>query len=256
MASEGAPADERAGVPDERAGAPEDVGETHLRGRTPAGPLRRWSEALVVAFLIVTFVVTTVGIEGRSMEPSLLDGERALVPRYETWAVRLGAHAWRSGDVVYFRAPGDTPRNLLERVLGGPFVIKRIVAVGGQTVALEHGRLIVDGEPSDHDAAGTPFGSFTMAPSPVPADHLYVLGDNRTPLASRDSRAFGAVPTATVAGRAAWVIWPPLRTTSDGGWALNVRRLPRSRRHRSHRHRSRGSAQDRRPSTTAVAAAV
>ena len=187
------------------------------------------------------------------MEPTLRDGERALVPRYETWAVRLGAHAWRSGDVVYFRAPGDTPRNLLERVLGGPFVIKRIVAVGGQTVALEHGRLIVDGEPSEHAVAGAPFGSFTMEPSPVPADSVYVLGDNRTPLASRDSRAFGAVPTAAVAGRAAWVIWPPVRSAPAGGWAWNVRRLPRLRRRRP---RAGTQGQRRSASATAVAAAV
>lgn len=244
MPSEGAPPDERA-EPSERAR------ETRAPERDQPGTLRRWGEALVVAFLIVTFVVTTVGIEGRSMEPSLRDGERALVPRYETWAVRLGAHVWRSGDVVYFRAPGDTPRNLLERVLGGPFVIKRIVAVGGQTVALEHGRLLVDGEPSDHVVGDAPFGSFTMAATPVPADHLYVLGDNRTPLASRDSRAFGAVPTDDVAGRAAWVIWPPLRPTPDGGWALNVRRVPRLR-----RARRRVPVGRRCPSATALAAAV
>lgn len=183
-----------------------------------------------MAFLIVTFVVTTVGIEGRSMEPSLRDGERALVPRYETWAARLGAREWTVGDVVYFRAPGDSPRNVVERVLGGPFVIKRVVAVGGQTVALEHGRLVVDGAPSDRDWGDAPFGTFSMEPLPVPADHVYVLGDNRTPLASRDSRAFGAVPSASIAGRAAWVVWPPLRRTQEGGWAWNVRRIPRLRR--------------------------
>jgi signal peptidase I len=241
--SEGGPPDDRVG-PLERVEPPPPV-------RARPGTLRRWSEALVVAFLIVTFVATTVGIEGRSMEPSLRDGERALVPRYETWAARLSMRPWRSGDVVYFRAPGDSPRNLLERVLGGPFVIKRIVAVGGQTVALEHGRLLVDGEPSEHAPNGAPFGTFTMAPLPVPADHVYVLGDNRTPLASRDSRAFGAVPTADVAGRAAWVIWPPLRSTPAGGWAWNVRRVPRLRRSRAH-----ALGRRRGPSAPALAAAV
>jgi len=239
-------------LPFERAGSPErDDDPTSRRTRTGAGPLRRWGEALVVAFLIVTFVVTTVGIEGRSMEPSLRDGERALVPRYETWAVRFGMRAWRNGDVVYFRAPGDSPRNLLERVLGGPFVIKRIVAVGSQTVALEQGRLIVDGVPSDDASSGAPFGSFTMAPLPVPADHVYVVGDNRSPLASRDSRAFGTVPTADVAGRAAWVIWPPVRSTPAGGWAWNVRRVPRL-----HRRRGPDPARPRWASAAAFAAAV
>ncbi len=198
--------------------------------RERGGPLRRWAEALVVAVIFVTFGATTVGIEGRSMEPTLRDGERALVPRYETWSVRLGAGAWDPGDVVYFRAPGDAPRNVLERVLGGPFVIKRVVAVDGQEVALEQGRLLVDGRPSDDPVArDAPFGSFTMGPTRVPPEHVFVLGDNRTPLASRDSRAFGPVPVANVAGRAAWVIWPPLRRGADGAWSWNVRRIPRSR---------------------------
>lgn len=200
------------------------------RRRERGGVLRRWAEALVIAVLVVTFGATTVGIEGRSMEPTLRDGERALVPRYETWSVRFGLRAWERGDVVYFRAPGDTPRNVVEGLLGGPFVIKRVVAVGGEEIALEQGRLLVDGRPSDDPIAqAAPFGSFTMAPTRVPAGHVFVLGDNRMPLASRDSRAFGPVPVADVAGRAAWVIWPPLRRGSDGAWAWNVRRVPRRR---------------------------
>lgn len=198
--------------------------------RREASWLRRWAEALVIAFLVVTFVATTVGIEGNSMTPTLLDGERTLVPRYETWAVRLGLRAWRVDDVVYFRAPGDAPRTLLERLTGGPYVIKRVVATGGQSVAFERGRLLVDGAPV-HTPSGLahPFGTITRSETLVPEGQLYVLGDDRSPLGSRDSRAFGPVPVASVAGRAAWVVWPPLRRDAAGQWHLNVRRVPRRR---------------------------
>ncbi len=161
------------------------------------------------------------------MAPNLLDGERALVPRYETWLVRLGLTRWSRGDVVYFRAPGDSPRSLLERLTGGPYVIKRVVAVGGQSVEIRLGQVWVDGESQVEPFVpeGQQTG-FSQGVSSVPQGHLFVLGDDRSPLGSRDSRAFGPVPAAAVAGRAAWVVWPPLRREADAGWSWNVRRVP------------------------------
>jgi hypothetical protein len=52
-----------------------------------------------------------------------------------------------------------------------------------------------------------------------------VLGDNRGPLGSRDSRVFGPVAAASVSGRAALVVWPPLRRDAEGSLVWNVRRL-------------------------------
>jgi len=161
------------------------------------------------------------------MAPTLRDGERTLVPRYEAWAVRFALADWEAGDVVYFRAPGDQPVSLVDRLLGGPFIIKRIIATGGQVVAFEHGRLTVDGEAVDvAGPSSVPFSSLRFSPTPVPEGHLFVLGDNRAPLASRDSRAFGSVPASSIAGRAAWVVWPPLRRDHAGVWRWNVRRVP------------------------------
>jgi signal peptidase I len=95
--------------------------------------LRRWSEALVVAFLIVTSSRPPSASRARSMEPTPADGERALVPRYETWAARLACGRGAAATSSTSARPGRLAQDLLER-LGGPFVIKRIVAVGGQTV--------------------------------------------------------------------------------------------------------------------------
>jgi signal peptidase I len=206
------------------------------------GWLRRWTEALVVAFVTITFIATTVGIEGGSMAPTLLDGERALVPRYETWAVRLGLLAWERGDVVYFRAPGDAPRGLVERLTGGPFLIKRVAATAGQTVELRDGTVLVDGAPVPEpftDAARS--STVSLGPTLVPPGHLFVLGDNRSPLGSRDSRVFGPIAEASVAGRAVVVVWPLVRHDQDGTKRWNPRRLPR-----------RSGATARRPGVRAV----
>lgn len=181
---------------------------------------------LALGVIVAVFGVTTVGIEGDSMAPTLHDGERALVPRYETWWHRATGLTWARGDVVYFRAPEGTAHRWLDRLTGGPFLIKRVVAVGGETVALERGRLVVDGalvaEPYLAGARVAPTGAPAVA---VPDGALYVLGDNRAPLASRDSRAFGPVPAATVAGRAAWVVWPLVRRDAGGDWRWNPRPL-------------------------------
>jgi signal peptidase I len=202
-----------------------DVREpTPTRSRRLAKELRQWLEVLVVAVVVVTFGATTVGIEGSSMEPSLHDGERAVVPRYETWLVRAGIGAWQRGDVVYFRAPGDRPASLLERLTGGPYLIKRVIALGGDVIEVRRGSLVVNG-----DAAAEPYlvggndGATSFGPTPVPEGHLYVMGDNRSPLGSRDSRVFGTVPVENVGGRAAWVVWPLVRRDASGALALNVR---------------------------------
>lgn len=181
---------------------------------------------LLLGVATAVFGVTTVGIEGDSMAPTLRDGERALVPRYETWWLRAVGGSWAPGDVVYFRPPGAAPRSWVDRVTGGPFLIKRVAATGGSTIAVERGGLVVDGvrvaEPYLDGAHVPPTG---LVARTVPDASVFVLGDNRAPLASRDSRAFGAVPLDQVAGRAAWVVWPPLRRTEGGAWTWNVRRL-------------------------------
>lgn len=192
----------------------------------PLAFLARAATVLALGVVVAVFGVTTVGIEGDSMAPTLHDGERALVPRYETWWHRLRGTPWAPGDVVYFRAPNAAPRTWVERLTGGPLLIKRVAAIGGSTVALERGRLVVDGAvvPEPY-LAGTRVPPTGAAAVVVPVDAVFVLGDNRAPLASRDSRAFGPVPAASIAGRAAWVVWPPLRRDGDGPWRWNVRRL-------------------------------
>ena len=174
---------------------------------------------VATAFLISRLVVTSVGIVGSSMEPALLSGDRALVPRFETWLHRLGNGSFGVGDIVFFPDPLATGNGTRHHV------IKRIVAVAGETVELNGGNLYIDGVRRDEPYLGT--GSAAVPSSDtvvVPAGHVFVLGDNRAPLASQDSRRYGPVAIDSIVGRATLVVWPPLRR-SDGSWRLNLRRL-------------------------------
>jgi signal peptidase I len=129
----------------------------------------------------------------------------------------------KTGDMVfsekvsyYFRTPGrgdivtfDDPE------VAGRTLIKRVIAVGGQTVDLIDGSVYVDGQKLDepytsgkesYPLAHTASGVDVTFPYTVPAGGLWVMGDNRT--ASQDSRYFGSIPTSSVTGRAAMIYWP------------------------------------------------
>lgn len=194
--------------------------------------VRSYAEALLVAFLIVTFGFTTVGVAGSSMAPtldggsgrlpeSLLTGDRLFVPKYETWLRRLGVMGpYARGDVVVVREPADSPVRQGRR----DFVVKRIVGVPGDTVAMRSGALFINGERLNQDFitdAGVPLGSSTFSALTLAEDEYFLLGDNRTN--SADSRLYGPVPLLSIAGRAAAVIFPPRR---EGAWNWRALRPP------------------------------
>ncbi|UCH26190.1 MAG: signal peptidase I [Trueperaceae bacterium] len=194
------------------------------KAQTPPGYLRLFFEAVLIAYLIITFVLTTVGISGGSMQPSLEDGERALVWRFETWLHRMGIGSFDRGDIVYFPSPESKSPSWF------PFrthLIKRIVAVGGDTVEMKNGQLVINGQMIDeiHLDNGARSG-FTMPLQVVPNNHVFVLGDNRSPFGSVDSRRFGSIPEERLAGRAVSVIWP-IFDKEPGKTVLNWRILRR-----------------------------
>ena len=161
------------------------------RGRTVAVRLLVGALAAGTA----TFVVLPpLGVTGRSMEPTLRGGDRVLV---DGWSVRLTG--WHRGDVVVLEPPdGSGTASML---------VKRIVGVGGDTVAIRDGVLVVDGVRVDEAYADPDrIDSVYFGPVRVPAGHVFLLGDNR--LESVDSRDFGTVPASELSGRVVGTVWP------------------------------------------------
>lgn len=118
--------------------------------------VRGYAEALLVAYLVITFGFTTVGVAGTSMEPnlnggeqgdsliaSLLKGDRVFIPKFDTWLRRAGLRpGYDRGTIVVLREPANAPNTLLTR--SRSFFIKRIIGVPGDHVRIEAGQVYVN----------------------------------------------------------------------------------------------------------------
>jgi signal peptidase I len=172
--------------------------------------------ALLIAIVIRTFVAQAYLIPTDSMQPKLDVGDRIVVDK-----LSYVLHGPRRGDIVVFDSPLRPPsdhaalpvrmfRRGLEAVgLRQPdtdTLVKRVVALPGETVAGRNGRLLVDGKPlaEPYLAAGTVTSTF--GPERVGDGKLWVMGDRRG--TSRDSRNFGPIPRGSVVGRAGLKLWP------------------------------------------------
>jgi len=147
--------------------------------------------ALLIALLVNVFVAEAVAIEdGPSMQPNLYRGDRMLTEK-----ISYHLHAPRRGDVVVVDRPGD------EKTL-----VKRVIAVAGETIEVRGGHAFVNGQPIDEPWVRE-FGGPGYGPELVPDDHVFILGDNRA--VSHDSRAIGPVQVDSVRGHVVLVYWPP-----------------------------------------------
>jgi signal peptidase I len=87
--------------------------------------------------------------------------------------------------------------------------VKRIVARGGDRIALRGGRVVRNGQPVDEPFSCTGEACDFSREIEVPRGHVYVLGDNRG--SSDDSRFWGPIPDEWVRDRVVARYWPPSR---------------------------------------------
>ncbi|HET6497657.1 MAG TPA: signal peptidase I [Coriobacteriia bacterium] len=149
--------------------------------------------AFLVAQGVKTFIVQPFVIPTASMQPAIMAGDRVLA---EKLSLRFRDPA--QGEIVVFDDP--TGRH--------PQLIKRVIAVGGQTIDVLDGKVIVDGAPlpepyvqNGRTEPGTVSLPYTLAP-----DEVWLMGDNRPN--SGDSRVLGPIPESMVRGRAFAIYWP------------------------------------------------
>ena len=151
--------------------------------------------ALVVALVVKTFLIQAFYSPSESMTPTLKVGDRVLVNKlsYATGEIDRG-------DIVVFARPGGPGADGIEDL------IKRVVALPGETVEGRDGGVYVDGEELEEGYLPEGVETSVFPPYEVPEDHVWVMGDNRA--ASDDSRRFKGVPIDDVVGRAFVIIWP------------------------------------------------
>lgn len=171
--------------------------------------------ALILGWVLRTFVGHVAMVSGNSMLPTLADGD--VVWLDATWRARQSMPA--RGDLVAFRAPsGDT-------------MIKRVVGLPGDTVQVVEGALVLNGQPARLHSLGQadnwreagevlPLGKLfaetleetsatthrirrfkepaSFAAATVPTGKVFTLGDNRDD--SIDSRTFGAIDVSALGG--------------------------------------------------------
>lgn len=173
--------------------------------------------AMLIAFVIKTFVAQAFFIPSGSMIPQLQVGDRVVVSKL---AYRL--HDPHRGDIVVFDAPNQVPekddsplhqkviRGILESIgLSTPSTeeyIKRVIALPGEKVEGRDGRVFVNGQELVEPYLPQGPTTSTFEPRTLGADELWVMGDNRDN--SSDSRVFGPIKESTIVGRAFVKVWP------------------------------------------------
>lgn len=168
--------------------------ETPAIEKKKKSQLREFIESIVfavaLAAFVIVFIVQGFYIPSGSMRTTLMEGDRILVNKFIyrfTDPIR--------GDIVVFKYPPDEKR----------IFIKRIIAVGGETVEIRDAKVYIDGK-----ELAEPYLKVTMegdfAPVKVPANSFFVMGDNRNE--SDDSRYWGFVPRKNVVGEAFLIYFP------------------------------------------------
>jgi signal peptidase I len=196
-----------------------------------------WGYSLLVALIIATSFKSAIAdwnvVPTGSMKPTIMEGDRIFVNKlaydlkvpYTTWHIA----EWRDpkrGDIVVFYSPADGKR-----------LVKRVVGIPGDSIAMRNNRLIINGKEVGYESADYlknddlsiggradrhnfienlngikhPVMITPQQPSPrsfrpmiVPEGHFFMLGDNRDN--SADSRYFGHVERSQIVGQATMIV--------------------------------------------------
>ena len=153
--------------------------------------------ALVLAFLIRTFIAEPRYIPSDSMVPTLLTGDRLVVEK-----VSYYFHPAKFGDIVVFQPPEELQNR---GYLKNQAFIKRVIGESENIVNINKGKVYLNGQALEEDYIAEPANQ-PFPPVKVPPDNLFVMGDNRND--SNDSRYWGFLPNKNVIGRAVFRFWP------------------------------------------------
>ena len=153
--------------------------------------------AIVVAFLVLQFIKPTI-VQEHSMENTLVANDYLFISKQ---SYRLFGDPQR-GDIIVFHSSLTTSDGS-EKLL-----VKRIIAIPGDTISITGGVVYINGEPQDEPYTKDGYTNTEMDEVYVPEGKLFCMGDNRQN--SRDSRdsAIGLVDEDDVLGKAVFRLFP------------------------------------------------
>ena len=146
--------------------------------------------------LLVGRPMQVARVEGQAMAPTLANQDRVIVNR-----LAYLSSSPQNGDVVMLRYPHNQRK----------LFVKRVIAVPGDTLRIEDGRVFVNDQPlEDAYVAQTGRSHENLGTQLIPAGQYFVMGDRRNN--SSDSRHWGLVQEDLILGRVAFRFWPNIGT--------------------------------------------
>lgn len=150
---------------------------------------------LVLAFLIRTFVFNATLVDGSSMNPTLQNKDRLITLRYPLYFTEPSR-----GEIVIIKAPNGSGDNYIKRVIGVP----------GDVIDIIEGRVYLNDELIEEEYISPSEETLTNGPYhwELEEREFFLLGDNRAPGQSVDSRMFGPIDFKEIKGIAKLRYWP------------------------------------------------
>ncbi len=184
--------------------------------------------ALILALLFRYFIGTPTIVKQRSMYPTLEEGQRLILNR----TIRITKRTPQKGDFITFEAPSteyskweadqsnpvakyeNEPKGILSKFiyyvveLNKLSYIKRVIAVEGEHVKIEEGKVFINGVELEEEYLNNDVvtESDVFYDFVVPEGYVFAMGDNRTK--STDCRSLGCIPVEKVEGIVCLRFWP------------------------------------------------
>lgn len=170
--------------------------ESEKRNMEIKSSIREWIKSLGIALLtaifVTTFIFNSAVVKGNSMYPTLEENDRLIVKKYEAI---LDTEEYKRGDIIVFESPVENEDK---------FFIKRVIGLPGDKINISNGKLYINDEIFQEPYIEK--NSFTEAliygdNYIVSENELFVMGDNRLPGKSNDSRSFGSISLEKIEGK-------------------------------------------------------
>ncbi len=167
----------------------------------PVSPYKEsyeWIQCVIVSLiccvLLFVFFARVIDVVGSSMYPTLVEGDKIIITRL--------AGEYEQGDIVVLRKDTFRPEP----------IVKRIVAVAGQTIDIdfENGIVYIDGEALDEPYINAPTYDQEdfVGPVTVPENCVFVMGDNRNDSTDSRRETIGCIDTRYIMGKVVFRLLP------------------------------------------------